>query len=143
MPLRRRLAHNTFFADLLDEAPMEQSFKKTKGLRRIWNAFDYSRAGLAAAFRGEAAFRQECLLAAILLPAALLLPLGPTAKALLVGTVFLVLVVELLNSAVEAVVDLASPEQHPLAKRAKDLGSAAVFMSLVLLGAVWLLVLWP
>ncbi len=122
---------------------MEPSPKQTKGLPRLWRAFGYSWAGLAAAWRGEAAFRQECVLAAVLVPVALLLPLGATAKAVLIGSVLLVLVVELLNSAVEAVVDLASPGQHPLAKRAKDLGSAAVFASLVLLGAVWFLVLWP
>ncbi len=122
---------------------MEPSLKQTKGLHRLWRAFGYSWAGLAAAWRGEAAFRQECVLAAVLVPVALLLPLGATAKAVLIGSVLLVLVVELLNSAVEAVVDLASPGQHPLAKRAKDLGSAAVFASLVLLGAVWFLVLWP
>lgn len=110
-------------------------------MARIWNAFFYSLAGLAAAFRHEDAFRQEVLLAAILVPAAFFLPASGTGRALMIGAVLLVLIVELLNSAVEAVVDRASPEDHPLAKRAKDIGSAAVFLALVNVPVVWLLVL--
>jgi diacylglycerol kinase (ATP) len=101
----------------------------------------YSLAGLAAAFRHEAAFRLEVLLAAILIPLALLLPSSGLGKALLIAAVLLTLIVELVNAAVEAVVDRISLENHPLAKRAKDIGSAAVFMSLINLAAVWLLVL--
>jgi diacylglycerol kinase (ATP) len=115
--------------------------KSKSGLLRIWNALFYSLAGFKAAYRHEHAFRQECLLALILLPAALLMPTSGLGKALMVASVLLVLVVELVNSALEAAVDRISLEQHQLAKRAKDIGSAAVFMSLVNVAAVWALVL--
>jgi diacylglycerol kinase (ATP) len=98
-------------------------------------------AGLKAAFLHEDAFRQEALLAGALIPVALFLPVGGIEKALMVGSVLLVLIVELLNSAVEAAVDRISLENHRLAKRAKDIGSAAVFVSLVNVPAIWLLVL--
>src|SRR5882762_6555574 len=93
------------------------------------------------AFRHEGAFRQECLLAAFHIPAALLIPVGGTERALMIASVLLVLIVELLNSAVEAAVDRISLENHVLAKRAKDIGSAAVFLSLINAAAVWLLIL--
>jgi diacylglycerol kinase (ATP) len=111
------------------------------GFRRIWNATQYSVAGLKAAFRHEDAFRQEVVLAALLIPAALLAPASGGGKALMVGSVVLVLVVELLNSAVEAVVDRVSLEEHELAKRAKDIGSAAVMLALINVPVVWGLVL--
>ena len=120
---------------------MESPHKSRTGLARIWRAFFYSLAGLAAAFRHEDAFRQEVLLAAILIPVAFFLPVSGAGRALMIGAVLLVLIAELLNSAVEAVVDRASPEDHPLAKRAKDIGSAAVFLSLINVPVVWLLVL--
>ncbi len=116
--------------------------KGKTGLRRIWNAFRYSLAGLGAAFRNESAFRQECLLAAILIPLACFTSASGPGKALLIGSVLLVLVAELVNSAIEAVVDRVSLERHPLAKRAKDIGSAAVLVALVNLAATWPLVLW-
>ena len=119
----------------------ESPHKGKTGLVRIWNAFRYSLDGLAAAFRHEDAFRQEVFLAAILVPAAFFLSAGGTGKALMVASVLLVLIVELLNSAVEAAVDRTSVENHPLAKRAKDIGSAAVFISLVNVPVVWLIVL--
>lgn len=112
---------------------------------RIWHATRYSLHGLGAAYRHEAAFRQELALAAVLIPLAVALaawsPLTWTQCALLVASVLLVLVVELVNSAVESVVDRISDDHHALSKRAKDTGSAAVFMALVLCGAVWTLVL--
>ena len=117
------------------------SLKGTTGLRRVWRAFFYSCQGITAAFRHESAFRQEVLLALILLPTALWLDVTSTAKALLIMSVMLVLIVELLNSAVEAVVDRVSIELHPLAKRAKDIASAAVFLSLATVVTVWALVL--
>jgi diacylglycerol kinase (ATP) len=122
---------------------MEQGspFKGKTGLRRLINALGYSLEGMASALRHEEAFRQEVLLAVVLVPAALLAPVTSSAKALMIASVLLVLIVELLNSALEAAVDLASPERHQLAKRAKDIGSAAVFLSLVNLGVVWTLVL--
>jgi diacylglycerol kinase (ATP) len=123
-------------------APAAESPHKGKtGFRRIWNATLYSAAGLKAAFRHEDAFRQEVVLAAVLIPAALLLPASGGGKALMVASVVLVLVVELLNSAVEAAVDRVSLDDHALAKRAKDIGSAAVMLALINVPVVWLLVL--
>ena len=121
----------------------ESPFKGKTGLQRVLNATRYSLEGFAAAARHEDAFRQELVLAAILVPLGLWLGNGGVERALLVGSVLLVLVVELLNSAVEATVDRVSLEDHLLAKRAKDLGSAAVMMSLVTVAAVWLLILLP
>ncbi len=115
--------------------------KGKTGLRRIWNAFFYSVEGFRAAFRHEDAFRQEVMLAAVLVPLALFLPASGVGKALMIASVALVLIVELLNSAVEATVDRISLENHLLAKRAKDIGSAAVFVSLVNVVLVWGLVL--
>lgn len=120
---------------------LESPHKGKTGLRRIWNALFYSIDGLAAAFRHEDAFRQEALLALVLIPVALFLPASGLGKALMIASVFLVLVVELLNSAVEAAVDRISLENHRLAKRAKDIGSAAVLMALVNVVVVWALVL--
>ncbi len=108
------------------------------GLARVWRAFFYSRDGFIAAYKNEAAFRQEIWLALVLIPLALFLPVNALGKTLMIASVLLVLIVELLNSAIEAVVDLASPNQHELAKRAKDMGSAAVLISLVNVGCVWL-----
>lgn len=119
------------------------SFKGKKGLTRIWNALGYSRDGIAAAWQNEAAFREEILLAAITIPLAIYLGKTGVDRALLVGSIILILIVEILNSALEAVVDKASPEKHELAKRAKDMGSAAVLISLFNAAAVWACVLWP
>jgi diacylglycerol kinase (ATP) len=120
---------------------MESPHKGKTGLKRLWNAFHYSLAGFQAAYQNEDAFRQEVLLAAVLIPLALFLPAAALGKALMIASVLLVLVVELLNSAVEATVDRISLEHHQLAKRAKDIGSAAVLLSLVNLAVVWALVL--
>ena len=119
----------------------ESPYKGRSGLRRVINAFGYSMSGLAAAYRNEAAFRQEVLLAAVLVPLALFLPASGAGRALMVGSVMLVLVVELLNSAVEATVDRVSLDDHSLAKRAKDIGSAAVMVTLVNVPVTWVLVL--
>lgn len=119
------------------------AFKGKKGLVRLWNALGYSRDGLGAAWKNEAAFREEVLLAVIALPLALYLGKTGPDRALLIGSIILILIVEILNSAVEAVVDKASPEKHELAKRAKDMGSAAVLLSLVNAAAIWACVLWP
>lgn len=115
--------------------------EKDAGLRRIVKAAGYSLLGLQAAWRSEAAFRQEVLLTAILLPVALLVGKNGVERALLIAVCLLVVVVELLNSAIEAVVDRIGAERHPLAGAAKDLGSAAVFVSLVMVVLVWVLVL--
>ncbi len=118
-------------------------FKGKKGLTRLWNALGYSRDGLRAAWQNEAAFREEILLAAIALPLAFYLGKSGVERALMVGSVLLVLIVEILNSAVEAVVDKASPEMSELAKRAKDMGSAAVLLSLANAAVIWACLLWP
>jgi len=115
--------------------------EKKTGIRRIINAAGYSWLGLKAAWRTEAAFRQEVMLAAVLLPLALALGENGVERALLICVCLLVVIVELLNSAVEAVVDRIGPEHHPLAGAAKDLGSAAVFVSLLMVVLVWGLVL--
>lgn len=119
---------------------------RVAGLRRIGLAVLHSAEGLGAAFKHEAAFRQECFAAAVLVPLALLLDLPLTARLFLVGTVVFVMVTELLNTAVENCIDYISFEKHPFAKRAKDIGSAAVFLSLVFAALSWILVLathWP
>jgi diacylglycerol kinase (ATP) len=119
----------------------ESPFKGATGLRRIWNAFNYSLSGLHAAFLNEDAFRQETLLAALLIPLALVLHAPGIGKALMIASVLLVLIVELLNSAIEAAIDRISLDRHRLSKRAKDIGSAAVLIALINVLTTWLLVL--
>jgi diacylglycerol kinase (ATP) len=119
----------------------ESPFKGKTGIKRLMNAFGYSLDGFKAAFKHEDAFRQEVFLACLLIPLALYLTGEPVHRALMIGSVFLVLIVELLNSAVEAVVDRVSIERHELAKRAKDIGSAAVFIALLNTVVIWGLVL--
>jgi diacylglycerol kinase (ATP) len=114
---------------------------KPSGLTRIVRAFGYSRQGFLYAWRGEAAFRQEFCLAVAVIPAGFYLGRSGIERALLVWPMLQILVVELLNSAVEAVVDRSGMEPHPLAGMAKDMGSAAVLLSFGLLGTVWLLIL--
>ncbi len=126
----------------MDHTPQDESqYKGKTGLDRVYNAYFYSIAGLRAAFQYEAAFRQEVMLIAVLAPAALFMPVTGTGKAVMVGSLLLVLIVELLNSAVEAVVDRVSLDQHTLAKRAKDIGSAAVMLALLNVPISWGLVL--
>ena len=119
----------------------ESPFKGKTGLTRVWNALFYSVAGLKAAYRHEDAFRQEAWLALLLIPLALWLPASGIGHALMIASVLLVLIVELVNSAIEAAVDRISLDQHRLAKRAKDIGSAAVLIALLNVCAVWMLVL--
>lgn len=113
-----------------------------RGFGRLVAATGFSMAGFRAAWRGEEAFRQEVMLAAVLVPAAIWLGQTMLQRALLVGTCLLVLVVELLNSAVEAVVDRVGDELHVLSGQAKDMGSAAVLLSLALTVLVWAAVAW-
>ena len=120
---------------------MKHPQKGKVGFTRFRNALFYSLDGLSAAFRHEDAFRLEVLMALILIPIAIHMPASGPGKALMVGSVLLVLVAELLNSAIEAVVDRVSLEDHVLAKRAKDMGSAAVMIALINVPTVWLLVL--
>lgn len=120
---------------------MESPYKGKTGFKRLLNAFNYSCAGIREAYRNEDAFRQEVLLAFVLLPLAFWLDADAIGRALMVGSVLLLLIVELLNSAIEATVDRISLDDHRLAKRAKDIGSAAVLITIVNLALVWLLVL--
>jgi diacylglycerol kinase (ATP) len=115
--------------------------EKLRGVGRAVRAFVSSAKGFVGAFREEAAFRQELLFAGLALPLALWLGHSGIERALLTGPVLLILIVELLNSAIEATVDRISLERHVLAGLAKDIGSAAVMLSFILLGVVWLLVL--
>ena len=121
---------------------MSNPFKGRTGLDRVMRATGYSLAGLKTAYWGESAFRQEAWFAAVLLPASLWVGRTWVEIALLAGSVTLVLIVELLNSGIEAAIDRVSFELHDLSKRAKDLASAAVFLSLMLCAAVWLAAIW-
>ncbi len=125
----------------VDSPPMQSPHKGKTGVRRLLNACAYSTDGLKAAFQHEDAFRQEILLAVILIPLALYLEPDAVGRALMIASVILALIVELLNSALEAAVDRISLEDHPLIKRAKDMGSAAVMFSLLNVVVIWLFVL--
>lgn len=124
-------------------APAASAFKSRGGLRRVLNATGYSLAGLRAAVRHEAAFRQELLVGVPLLVLVPFIAPGRWQALLMAGSVLAVMVVELLNSAIEAVADTVSLERHPLIGRAKDMGSAAVMLCLFFAILVWLVVLWP
>ncbi|MBL8331217.1 MAG: diacylglycerol kinase [Rubrivivax sp.] len=126
-----------------DPTPLQSPMKSRSGLQRIWRATGYSWLGLKAAWRHEAAFRQELLLAIPALALAVWLAPGRWQLLALVASTLLVLIVELLNSAIEAVADAVSPELHPLLGQAKDLGSAAVMGSLLLAVLTWVIVFWP
>ena len=119
----------------------ESPFKGKTGLRRLFNALGYSLEGFKAAFKHEDAFRQEVFLAFLLIPLGVYLGSNAIEQALMVASVLLVLIVELLNSAIEAAVDHTSTDHHALAKRAKDIGSAAVFIALSIVVVVWGLIL--
>jgi diacylglycerol kinase (ATP) len=120
---------------------MESPHKHRPGITHGWRAARIALQGLAAAWKHEDAFRQEVIIAAVAIPAALLLPVAPLGKVLMIASILLVLIVELLNSALEAAVDYISLDHHPLAKRVKDIASAAVFLSIVNVLVVWGLVL--
>jgi diacylglycerol kinase (ATP) len=120
---------------------MKSPYKGKTGFKRLMNAFSYSIAGTLAAFKHEDAFRQEVVLAVVLTPVALYF--GETAidQALMISSLLFIIVVELLNSSIEATVDRISVKHHKLAKRAKDIGSAAVFFSLINAAVIWFLLL--
>jgi diacylglycerol kinase (ATP) len=121
---------------------MSNPFKGRTGFDRVVRATGYSLHGLQLAYRGENAFRQEIWVSLVLLPASFWIGRSWVEVALLAGSVLLVLIVELLNSGIEAAIDRVSYELHDLSKRAKDLASAAVFLSLVLCGGIWAAALW-
>jgi diacylglycerol kinase (ATP) len=118
-------------------------YKGNRGLTRAWHAMKNSLAGFRVAIREESAFRQELTLAAILIPCGVLVPVEPVSRVLLLGSVLLVLIVELLNSSVEAAIDRISLERHELSRRAKDLGSAAVMVALGMCVMTWGLIVGP
>ena len=120
---------------------MESPFKGKTGLKRLINAFGYSIEGFKSAFKIEDAFRQELILAIILIPTGILIGENGFQKALLVSSILAVLIVELLNSGIEATVDRISLEKNSLAKRAKDIGSAAVFLTIVNAILTWIIIL--
>jgi diacylglycerol kinase (ATP) len=123
--------------DRIDPEELPKPFRPNMGLGRIGKAFGYSVDGLASAWRGEAAFRQEVLAAVVLIPIACLIPVSLLQRALLVASVLMVMVVELINSSIEAAIDRISLERHELSKRAKDTGSAAVLLAIVIALVVW------
>ena len=126
----------------VNETPLKESPHKGKtGLKRVWNALFYSIEGYRAAWKHEDAFRQETMLAAVLIPLAFFLADAALERALMVSSILLVLIVELINSAIEATVDRISLDNHLLAKRAKDIGSGAVLIALINVLVVWGLVL--
>jgi diacylglycerol kinase (ATP) len=120
---------------------MESPYKGKTGFKRILNAFGYSFSGLSEAFKNEDAFRQEVFLATLLIPLTFWLEHDPLRQALMIACVFLILIVELINSAIEATVDRISLDNHRLAKRAKDIGSASVLIGFINLFVVWTLII--
>ena len=120
---------------------MKSPYKGKTGIKRLANAFSYSVAGTLAAFKHEDAFRQEVILSTILIPLAIYLGQTAIEQALMITSILLIIIVELLNSSVEATVDRISVKRHKLSKRAKDIGSAAVFFSLVNAAVIWFLIL--
>jgi diacylglycerol kinase (ATP) len=128
---------------MTQEQHQVSEFKSKSGVKRIYAAFFYSMQGFKAAWQNEHAFRQELMLAIPAAIVALLLPVSVLEKLALIAVLFIVLIVELLNSAIEAVVDRVSFERHPLSKLAKDFGSAAVCLALSLAGITWAVVLFP
>jgi diacylglycerol kinase (ATP) len=120
---------------------MKSPYKGKTGIKRLANAFTYSVAGTLAAFKHEDAFRQEVILSVVLIPLAIYLGQTAIEQALMIASILLIIIVELLNSSLEATVDRISVKRHKLSKRAKDIGSAAVFFSLVNAAVIWFLIL--
>jgi diacylglycerol kinase (ATP) len=120
---------------------MESPFKGKTGIKRLINAFGYSIEGFKIAFQKEDAFRQECYLSIIFIPLAFYLASSPIELSLMIGSVLFVLIIELLNSSIEATVDRISLDKHHLSKRAKDIGSSAVFLAIVNAILIWFAIL--
>ena len=116
-------------------------YKGTSGLQQILNATGYSLAGFKAAFQNEAAFRQIILINLLLIPLSFFMPVSRVEQVLMIVVCLLAIIVELINSAIEAVVDRVSMEQHPLSKNAKDMGSAAQMVGMTMIAAVWAIIL--
>lgn len=135
-PFRNYASQNTTEETSTDK-PMHSPYKSNGGLARLLNALRYSMKGLGSAFRNEAAFRQEVMLSLILLPLALWISQSLVEAAILIGSLLFVLLVELVNSAIEAVADAVTLDEHPVIARAKDLGSAAVLLAIALAVLAW------
>lgn len=116
---------------------------KRRNLRNFVNSVRYSLEGFFAACRHEPSFREDLLFVLILIPFAIILPVNAVSTALMIGSLFLIIIVELLNSALEWTIDYISTAQHPVAKRVKDMASAAVFLSFLNCAVIWIIVLWP
>lgn len=114
------------------------AYHGSKGIKRLFNAANFSWQGVSAAWKNEEAFRQEVVIALVLIPVALYLDLSAFEKALMISSILLIMIVEILNSAVEAVVDLVTDEKEKLAGRAKDMGSAAVMLALINAAVIWI-----
>jgi diacylglycerol kinase (ATP) len=142
-PTPQTNAHDDLAARMVQDAPPLNPYKGNRGLTRAWYALKNSIQGFRDAWREESAFRQELTLAAILVPCSIVLPVNAVEHVLLLGSVLLVLIVELLNSSVEAAIDRISLDLHELSKRAKDLGSAAVTVALFLCLLTWVLLAGP
>ncbi len=142
-PTQRAQAHDTPAASMAEDAPPLNPYKGNRGVTRAYYALKNSIQGFRDARREESAFRQELTLAAILVPISIVLPVDAVEHVLLVGSVLLVLIVELLNSSVEAAIDRISLDLHELSKRAKDFGSAAVTVALFLCLLTWVLLAGP
>jgi diacylglycerol kinase (ATP) len=123
--------------------PTESPENKRRSFRNFIYSVRYSIEGFVAAFKHEPSFREDLLFAALLVPLAIILPLNAVSTALMIASLILILIVELLNSAIEWIIDYLRPERHPLAKRIKDMASAAVFLSYINCVAVWVILLWP
>ncbi len=120
-----------------DSAPKQRSF------RNFFDSVRYAIEGFAAAIKHEPSFREDLIFAALLLPFAIILPVNAVSTALMISSLLIIIVVELLNSAIEWTIDYIRPEIHPLAKRVKDMASAAVFISYINCIVIWLILLWP
>jgi diacylglycerol kinase (ATP) len=141
--IAKQQLHALHDADEIDPHEIESPYKSVGGPKRIWNALRYSMRGLALALRVESAFRQELILATVLVPVAVILALPALETLALIASIVMVLIVELVNSSIEAAVDRISLDHHRLSGRAKDLGSAAVFLALMLCMLTWLLIAGP
>ena len=116
---------------------------KRRSFRNFFSSVRYSLEGFFAAMKHEPSFREDIIFAILLTPFAIILPVNAVSTAVMIGSLFIILIVELLNSAIEWTIDYVRPEQHPLAKRIKDMASAAVFLSYLNCLAIWLILLWP
>lgn len=144
--MRRKSGARAFFfavTYIMTEPKSANDLKGKQGLRRLINATRYSMQGIRAALQHEAAFREEFFLALLLIPLALLLPISVLEKVVLIESTLLVPFAEIINSAIEACIDRLGNEIHPLAGRAKDMGSAAVFFALVMAGIAWVFIAGP